>query len=326
VRSARGRVFLVVALAALAAAIAAVGVAVLQRDGSAAPFRPPSGDPPLALELGVRVDPEGRALREAVGLYNGGRKVAAARIFARYRSPDARVGAALARWPAGTVTALEALVRRYPDRALPRFHLGLALLWKGRPNEAVASWRAARRVEPDSPSAVRATDFLFPNYLPGLPVFVPSGDPPPSLSRMRPDRQLAVLERRARRDDVDSKLLYGAALQRLERPLSARRQYDAAVALAPDAPEPLVAAAVSRFDKARPRAAFARLGPLSRRFPGNASVHFHLGLMLLWLRDVPDARRQLELARRVDPSAPLGREATRFLRRLVGTEADRNGD
>jgi hypothetical protein len=147
-----------------------------------------------------------------------------------------------------------------------------------------------------------------------------------SLAGMRPDRRLAALARAARGDDVAAKLLYGAALQQLERPLSARRQYDAAVALAPDSAEPRVAAAVSRFDKARPRAAFARLGPLTRAFPRSASVRFHLGLLLLWLGDVSDGRRQLERARALAPNARVGREATRFLHRLASIEADRNGD
>jgi tetratricopeptide (TPR) repeat protein len=323
---ARRRVFFVVALAALATAGVATGVAVLQRDDAADAFRPPSGDPPLVLELGVRTNPEARALRRAVRLYDNGRKAAAARIFARYSSPDARVGAALARWPNGTVDALAAVVRRFPDRALPRLHLGLALFWQGRREEAVAAWTAARRVERDSPSAVRATDLLFPSFPRGLPPFVPNARMSSSLARMRPDHQLAALARAARRDDVAAKLLYGAALQRLERPLSARRQYDAAVALAPDSAEPRVAAAVSRFDKARPRAAFARLGPLTRAFPRSASVRFHLGLLLLWLGDVSDGRRQLERARALAPNARVGREATRFLQRLGGIEADRNGD
>jgi tetratricopeptide (TPR) repeat protein len=325
--SPRARVFVVVALAAVAAAGAAIAVAVLQRDDSAEAFGPLSGDPPLALELGVRTDAEAQALRRATKLYDGGSKAAAARIFARYSSPDARVGAALARWPNGTVAALQALVRRYPDRALPRLHLGLVLFWQGRRREAVRVLQGARLVEPDSPSAVRAASFLFRRTAaPGLPPFVPNFAPPRALAGMRPDGRLAALARGARRDDVRAKLLYGAALLQLERPLSARRQFDAAVALAPDAAEPQVAAAVARFDKANLSAAFARLGPLSRRFPQSASVRFHLGLLLLWIADVDDARRQLELARRLDPESPVAREAGRFLQRLASNEADRNAD
>jgi predicted Zn-dependent protease len=85
---------------------------------------------------------------------------------------------------------------------------------------------------------------------------------------------------------VRAKLLYGVALQRLGRRVSAQRQFDAASRLAPADAEAQVAAAVIRFDKARPSAAFSRLGPLSRRFPRAQSVRFHLGLLLLWLARV----------------------------------------
>ena len=45
----------------------------------------PRGAPRLLLDLGVRTDPEARALRRASSLYAGGRRGAAARIFRRYR-------------------------------------------------------------------------------------------------------------------------------------------------------------------------------------------------------------------------------------------------
>ncbi|MDX6493174.1 MAG: Tetratricopeptide repeat, partial [Gaiellaceae bacterium] len=119
-----------------------------------------------------------------------------------------------------------------------------------------------------------------------------------------------------------AKLLYGVALQRVERPVSAERQFAAAAALAPGNPEAQVAAAVGRFDKDDPSAAFSRLGPLSKRFPRAPTVRFHLGLLLLWLNDLPDARKQLRLARAQGPGTPLGQEANRFLVRLssIGTK------
>jgi Flp pilus assembly protein TadD len=121
---------------------------------------------------------------------------------------------------------------------------------------------------------------------------------------------------------VRAKLLYGVALQRVERPVSAERQFAAAAALAPGNPEAQVAAAVGRFDKDNPSAAFSRLGPLSKRFPRAPTVRFHLGLLLLWLNDLPDARKQLRLARAEGPGTPLGQEASRFLVRLssIGTK------
>jgi Flp pilus assembly protein TadD len=117
---------------------------------------------------------------------------------------------------------------------------------------------------------------------------------------------------------VRAKLLYGLALQRLGHRVSARRQYDEAAKLAPANPEARVAAAVVRFGKGNPSAAFSRLGPLTQRFPKAPTVRFHLGLLLLWLArvqpgSVEEGKRQLRLARAEAPGSPLGREAKRLL-------------
>ena len=105
------------------------------------------------------------------------------------------------------------------------------------------------------------------------------------------------------------------ALQRLGRPVSARREFDRAARSRPNA-ETLTAAAVARFDKSRPAAAFSRLGPLTRRYPSAQTVRFHLGLLLLWIGDVPNARKQLGRAVDLGPTTRLGTEAKRFLDRL----------
>jgi len=317
----RARVVLLVAAAASAAAAVTVGAVLLQSGGDetdAAPGQPPAGAPPLLLDLGVRDDEEARALRKAEGLWGEGDRAGARALLARYDSLDAQVGAALARWPNGAVPALEALARRHPDRAVVRLNLGFALFWAGRRDEAAAAWRETRRIEPDSMLAVRAGDLLFPNFARGMPVVVLSFEPPDALDRLTPAQQLDRLRSDAVRGGAREKLLFGVALQRLGRQLSARAQYDRAAALAPRDAEAQVAAAVGRFDKERPDAAFSRLGPLARRFPGEPTVRFHLGLLLLWMGDVEDARRQLTLARTADPADPLAREAARFLERLAG--------
>ena len=326
--SPRTRVALVVAAAAATAAAAAVGIAVLQSDGAATPNagdRRLRGAPPLVLDLGVRTDPEARALRRASALYERGRRGEAAEIFRRYRSAQARIGAAVADWPQGTIARLQALERSHRRSALVRLNLGIALLWAGRRAAAFDEWRAARRADPDSLAAIRADDLLHPNFLlPGRPVFVPSFDVPRGIAALPPPRRIAALAAGARRAAARDKILYGVALQRLGRPLSARRQFDAAVALAPSDPEAHVAAAVVRFQKSRPRLAFARLGPLTRRFPRSASVRFHLGLLLLWLGDLESARRQLVLARAAEPATTPGREAARLLRRLANNNVGRD--
>jgi tetratricopeptide (TPR) repeat protein len=313
----RTRVFLVVVIAALVAGGAAIAAAlVLGSDDQKGGGR--EGAPPLVLDLGLRTDPEAIALRRAERLYSERKPGDAGRIFARYDSPPAEIGSAFSHWPEGTVSKLERLAAEHPRDARVLLHLGFARFWVGRNNEALQAWRDAARVEPDSPSAGRADDVLHPTFPRGRPHFVPSFGLPASLTGLSAPRQIATLERRARSRDVNAKLLYGLALQRLGHRLSARRQYDAAVRLEPRNPEARVAAAVVRFDKARPSVAFSQLGPLSRRFPRAQSVRFHLGLMLLWLAraqpgSVEQGKAQLRQARALGPTTVLGREAKRLL-------------
>lgn len=326
--SPRTRVGLIVAFAAALSAAVTVGAVVLQSGGeepAAAAAQRPQGAPPLLLDLGVRGDPEAQALREAERLWQDGRHEEARAVFARYDSADARVGAALARWPDGSVPALRRLADEHPDRADVHLNLGFALFWSGRREEAIEAWRAARRADPDSLAAVRAGDLLFPAFARGLPVFVPSFAPPAEFGSLPQPEQLERLRRAAGAGGVREKLLYGVALQRIGRPLSAAAQYDAAAELAPDDPEPLVASAVVRFDKERPEQAFSRLGPLAARFPEEPTVRFHLGLLLLWMGDVEDARVQLQRARDGSRDHPLAREAERFLERLEDVERDTGG-
>jgi tetratricopeptide (TPR) repeat protein len=314
--SPRARVVLVVGVVAAAAAAVAIAGGLRGSGTEERPAAHRSGRPPLALDLGLRNDARTRALASAERLYTRGRVARAAAIFRRYDVLSARIGAAFAAWPDGTVAQLRALVSAHPRSAEARLHHGLALYWSSRLDGATAAWRAAVRVEPDSLSAVRAGDLLHPDSPRGLPTFVPSFAPPAAIVRLPPAQQLAVLARGARAGGVRDRLLYGIALQRVGRPVSAERAYAGAAALAPHDVEALVAAAVGRFRKDRPERAFSRLGPLARRHPSSPTVRFHLGLLLLWLGEIPDARRQLELAYAAGPGSPLGREAKRFLERL----------
>jgi tetratricopeptide (TPR) repeat protein len=313
--SSRIRLYAIVAAAAVAAAGLTVGVTLATRTTPPKPLEPLAGTPPLLLDLGVRVDAQAVALRRAVDLYARGQRGQAASLFDRYRSTEARVGSALARWPAG-FASLQDLATAEPQSALVQLEYGLALYWRRSDAAAKTAWRRARRAEPDTPYAIRAEDLLYPNFPRGLPDFVPSFVPPAALDRLSPPRQLAYLQSHASKDDVRAKLLYGVALQRLGRQRSALRVFEEAAALAPGNPEPKVAVAVARFDKANPAKTFSRLGPLSRRYPKSQSVRFHLGLSLLWLGSVSDAKGQLRLARSLGPTTALGREAQAFLARL----------
>jgi tetratricopeptide (TPR) repeat protein len=320
--SPRTRIFVIAGAAAAVAAGATVALAVITASdpggqGKPKPAERLPGAPPLVLELGVRVDPEARALRRAQRLLPKDRR-AAGRIFARYSSPEAQLGAALAAWPDSSLATIEGLAEERPQDSLVLLHLGYAKFWVGKAEEAAAAWRKAAQAQPDSPYAQRADDALHPDFPAGQPLFVPSVPAPRGLDRLAPPAQLASLARAARRDDPRAKLFYGVALQRLGHRISARRQYDAAARLAPRNPDAQVAAAVGRFDKSRPAAAFSRLGPLTRRFPHAATVRFHLGLLLLWLAknqpgSVDEGKRQLRLARAEDPGSRLGREAKQLL-------------
>lgn len=318
--SSRVRTVLVVAAVAVLAAVVVAGTAALtagETDRGQAPAAKPvprEGFPPLELSLGIRDDAEARELRRAVELYNAGRHEQAGRAFGRIDSLEARLGAAFAAWPAG-VDRIEQLGALYPRSALVQLHVGLARFWAGTAG-AQNAWREARDVEPDTPYAVRADDLLHPDFAPGVPIFAPSFRY--EVPGKTQEEQLAAL----RADETArGRLLYGVALQRLGRPVSARRAFAQALRLAPRDVDALVADAVGRYEKSDPAAAFSRLGPLSRRFPKAATVRLHLGVLLLWQGDVAEARRQLRLAREFEPGSKVASEAGRYLAALakVGT-------
>ena len=115
-------------------------------------------------------------------------------------------------------------------------------------------------------------------------------------------------------------MLYGSVLEQAGRRISAQRAYDRAVELDPDSLDARVAAAVGRFDKDDPSQAFGRLGPLASANPRAPVVRYHLGLMLLWLPNLEEAREQLERARAADPTGFYGRQAARVLQQLDEAE------
>lgn len=259
--SPRRRVVLVVAVAAAAAAGLAVGITLATRsDVRQATTKPPPFAPDPTAPADVARD----------------------------------VRDALAAWPAGTVRRLRVLAARRPRVALVRLELGLALALSGQEADAERAWQQAQRIQPDSPSAVRAGDLRHRNTPPGLPPFVPS-----FVSARTP---------------VEVRLLRGVAYQRALRPVSAEREFAAAARSAPNDPEALAARAVGLYDKDRPALAFSQLGPLARRFPRAQTVRFHLGLLLIYLGDLPQARRELARARADGPGTLLGRRAETLLR------------
>lgn len=324
--SPRARTFVVVAALALLAAAAVVGSVSLSRNdpdpavAKAAPT-PRRGAPPLVLDLGLRDDAAARSLRRALRLYLAGKRPQARGLFDSDDSLEAKLGAAFAAWP-GTLDRVEQLGALYPRSSLVQLHVGLARYWAGEQG-SLDAWREARDVEPDTPYAVRAGDLLHPELAPGLPVFQPTRTLPAAAAGETPARQLALLRAGARsRRGLRYELLYGVALQRLGHPVSARRAYSAAARAHPGDPEALVADAVGRYSKESAVEAFSRLGPLSRRFPGAATVRFHLGLLLLWQGDVQGARKQLRQARAEEPGSRIAVEAGRYLDELAKVAPD----
>ena len=227
------------------------------------------GRPPLSFALGFRTDDEARDLAEGAALYQRGKVDEAAALFAEHDSLEAKVGAAFAAWPDGTLDRLEQLAKLYPEVAVVQLHLGLARLWanEGDPMEA---WRAVLDAEPDTPYAIVAGNLLHPNLPRGLPAFIPSFTAPASLTKLPPARQLEALRVAAERGGVREQLLYGVGLQRVGRPVSAARVFDAAARAFPNDVEAQVAGAVGAFDKDAPEKAFGRLGPLSATLPERA--------------------------------------------------------
>lgn len=316
--SAQRRVAFLVGAVAVAA-VAVVGAAVLSSDGDSAGTPATTtqpelrdGRPPLSFALGFRDDAEARVLTQAAAAYQRGETEAAAALFAKHDSLEAKVGAAYAAWPEGTLDRLDQLAKLYPEVAVVQLHLGLARLWanQGDPLEA---WRAVVEAEPDTPYAIVAGNLLHPSLPRGLPAFIPSFTAPAAISKLPPASQLEALRRAAARGGVREQLLYGVGLQRVGRPVSSAQVFDRAAQRFPNDVEAQVAGAVGAFDKAAPERAFGRLGPLSKAYPNEASVRFHLGVLLLWTGRIRGAERQFRLAARAEPRSPLAREADRYL-------------
>jgi tetratricopeptide (TPR) repeat protein len=290
--NARTRVAAVVALAAAVAAGATVGITLLQTRGESSGTTARKGAPPLDI-------PATGELAQAVRLYSAGKRSEAGAIFSRVHTLPAEIGAAFSTWPHGSLDAVKKLVAANPNSGLAELHLGLAYYWSGRDADAIAAWRHAAALEPDSPSAITALDFLHPRVAPGLPPIVVDA---------------ATVAPKARRP-----LLRGILMWDREHPLSARREIDAAAALAPNDPAVLAAAAVAGFSPAHAFEPFPKLGPLTARFPRAAVVRLHLGVLLLWTRQVAKGKAQLRLAVAEEPGSVYAGQARALLRALAGT-------
>jgi Flp pilus assembly protein TadD len=269
--SPRTRTYALVGLCAAGAAAAVVGVTAATHHSPPAPPGARSGKPPFVSDW-----------------------TAPAALSAAVRQ-------AMSAWPEGTVATMSRLARQHPRSAFVRLNLGLALFWQRDDAGALAAWRQAKRLQPDTPSAVHAGDLLHPSSPHGLPQFEPSFT-----------RATTPAER---------ELVRGIRLQESGRPVSAERAFAAAAAAAPRSPDAQVAAAVGLFDKDHPERAFSRLGPLVRKFPNAQTVRFHLGLLSVWIGAFAEARRQFADVVSQNGRTRYAQEARLLLKRLerVGT-------
>jgi len=288
--SPRARVVGVVAVVAAVAAGATVGITLLQTRGESTGTTARKGAPPLDLQVAG-------PLAKALALYNRGERSRAGAIFSRYQSLEAEIGAAFSTWPHGSLDSVRKLVDANPSSSVAELHLGLAYYWSGRDADAAAAWKRAAAVEPDTPSAIAALDFLHPNVAPGLPPI--------------------VVDTRAITPRARGLLLKGIVLWDHERPLSAKRYLDAAAARAPHDPVVLVADAMSTFSPAHPLRPFPTLGPLRAAFPEAAVVRLHLGVLLLWTRQVTKGKHQRRLAIAAEPRSVYASQAKALLKALA---------
>ena len=256
--SPKARIYTLVGLIAAAAAIGVVAITALTADD---PPGPRAGKPPFASDW-----------------------TASRRLSADVRSA------------VGSVPRLSTLAGANPKSSFVRLNLGLAYFWRRQDDSAVAAWRQAKRLQPDTPSAVRAGDLLHPNSPHGLPQFQPSTSLADTLVRRL--------------------IIRGVRLQASGKPVSAERLFARAAAQAREDPDAQVAAAVGLYDKDKPALAFGRLGPLARRFPHAQTVRFHLGLLSIWLGAFGQAKRELGLALAENPKSTYGKEARLLLHRL----------
>jgi tetratricopeptide (TPR) repeat protein len=297
---ASGRVVGIVALCAVAAVVATVGGTVLlsRHESTTSPVQGRAGKPVLQLELGERHDVEAGALASAQTLLNrDGQPAEAAAIFKRYSSVEGRLGLAFADWKGPeSLAGVEAIAASAPNSPAALLNLGWAKFWAGQNAGAVRAWERTAARFPDSPYAIDALNALHPNVAPGLPVIVP--DP-------------SALPRNAR-----SAFAAGNKYWNLKQIVTARRYFNRAAKQAPNSPETVVTAAVSRFSPDKPLAPFPLLGPLTVRFPGNPIVRFYLGELLLWTQQVTRGKKQLRLAAAEQPSSVYAKQARAILQEL----------
>ena len=273
-----------------------------------------------------RDDALARGLRAAERKYEEDDAVGARTTFQEIlaENPDsieAQIGDAVTAWPEETEEKLQAIVDAYPDSAVARLNLGLALLAQGEPNAARKQWAEAERARARLAGGAERRGSAQP-ALAARPAAVrrrgragrrsPSSPLEERLETVRgtprsaaPSTTGSSTGARSRRWATANR--HGVPTQTRSRPTrrASRRRSPPRC---------------RRFDKDDASPAFAKLGPLASANPNSSLIRFHLGLMLLWLPDLDNARKQLERAQVSDQEGFYGKQAGRVLARLAQIE------
>ncbi len=275
---AQKRLVLVAVVALVAGAVAAVAVIATRGGGSpkAAVIKPLGGRPPLVLDLpGTPVAGGNAAVYAAAQkrLPAGDVRLAVARAIMAY-DPAQR---------ARTVAALERLPQRLP---VVEFALALAQVWAGDLTAAGEALRKVKQLDPYGFYGTSADNLLYPSEAKGYPPYFPPPGPRRSLQQLR----AAV---RTSPKSPAAWLALAGGLERINR-LEALRAARRAEILEPNGISEQVAVAVLGFVKDRPITGITTLGNLASQSQTqeNPEVHFHLGLLYLWIEEPQDAAGQ----------------------------------
>ena len=191
--SVRARVYLNVAIAAVAAAGIVVGLTLDTRTDVVQASSLP-GKPPVPTGLPAPAGP---------------------RIEQAYRE-----------WPNGSLDAMQQLGLEYSKNAVVQFYRGLALEWAGYPGDATTALELAKKLGRDTLVQGRADDLLHPQF------FQPAGNQPP-YPVFQPLEHNALLERgsvlQAQGHQESAERLYALAARRA--PADVEAKVAAAVAL-----------------------------------------------------------------------------------------------
>jgi tetratricopeptide (TPR) repeat protein len=218
-----------------------------------------------------------------------------------------KIEAAFARWPHGSLDAMQRLGIEYAQRdttahrhtsALVEYYRGFALFWAGYPTDAESALELAKKLGRNTPIQGLADTFLHPDYFqppsgPSYPVFVPLNH--------------------------DALLEQGSQLQQQGHQVSAEAVYRKAARLHPTDDEAQVAVGVALFDEDNLNLAFGHLGPLTAQFPKSQVVHYYLALLLAWTAQGDKAVKQFEQVVKLGPGTQLGKTATNALRSIAGS-------